>query len=41
LEQARSYQSRWLRWDALGGITVAAYLVPQVMAYGVLAGFIP
>ena len=41
LEQARSYQSGWLRWDALVGVTVAAYLVPQVMAYGVLAGLEP
>ena len=41
LEQARGYQSGWLRWDALGGVTVAAYLVPQVMAYAVLAGLPP
>lgn len=38
---ARGYQRRWLRWDALAGITVAAYLVPQVMAYGTLAGLNP
>jgi len=30
-----------LRWDLLAGITVAAYLVPQCMAYGVLAGLGP
>ena len=41
LEQVRSYRSGWLRWDLLGGVTVAAYLVPQVMAYGVLAGLEP
>src|SRR6478736_4004516 len=41
IEQARGYQSGWVRWDVLGGITVAAYLVPQVMAYGVLAGLPP
>lgn len=41
LQQARGYQAGWLRWDALGGVTVAAYLVPQVMAYGVLAGLPP
>ena len=41
IEQARSYQRSWLRWDVLAGITVAAYLVPQCMAYGVLAGLDP
>ncbi|MCB5163881.1 sulfate permease [Streptomyces bambusae] len=30
-----------LRADALAGITVAAYLVPQVMAYAVVAGLPP
>jgi high affinity sulfate transporter 1 len=30
-----------LRWDALAGLTVAAYLVPQVMAYGEVAGLQP
>jgi high affinity sulfate transporter 1 len=30
-----------LRWDALAGLTVAAYLVPQVMAYGQVAGLQP
>ena len=29
--------TRW-RGDALAGITVTAYLVPQVMAYAELAG---
>ena len=28
----RGYQRPWLRGDVLAGITVAAYLVPQVMA---------
>jgi high affinity sulfate transporter 1 len=37
----RGYQRAWLRWDILAGLTVAAYLVPQVMAYGVLAGLPP
>ena len=41
IEQVRSYQRSWLRWDALAGVTVAAYLVPQCMAYGVLAGLDP
>ncbi len=36
-----SYQSAWLRGDLLAGITVAAYLIPQCMAYGELAGVSP
>jgi len=32
------YQRAWLRPDVLAGITVAAYLVPQVMAYAEIAG---
>ena len=32
------YRRRWLRGDVLAGITVAAYLVPQVMAYATIAG---
>ena len=39
--QLRTYQRSWLRWDALAGLTVAAYLVPQVMAYGEVAGLQP
>jgi high affinity sulfate transporter 1 len=35
------YQSAWLRNDGLAGITVAAYLIPQCMAYGELAGVQP
>ncbi|MFA7323136.1 MAG: SulP family inorganic anion transporter [Candidatus Nanopelagicales bacterium] len=34
----RAYERRHLRGDVLGGITVTAYLVPQVMAYSALAG---
>jgi SulP family sulfate permease len=34
----RRYERRWLRGDVLGGITVAAYLVPQVLAYAEVAG---
>lgn len=37
----RGYDRSWLRGDVLGGITVAAYLVPQVMAYAVVAGLPP
>jgi len=37
----RAYQRDWLRPDLLAGITVAAYLVPQVMAYAEVAGLPP
>jgi len=37
----RGYQRSWLRGDVLAGLTVAAYLVPQVMAYADLAGLPP
>ena len=32
------YDRSWLRGDVLAGVTVAAYLVPQVMAYAEVAG---
>jgi sulfate permease, SulP family len=32
------YRRSWLRGDLLAGVTVTAYLVPQVMAYADLAG---
>lgn len=31
----------WLRGDLVAGVTVAAYLVPQVMAYAGVAGLPP
>ncbi len=37
----RAYRRPWLRGDLLAGLTVAAYLVPQVMAYAGLAGLQP
>ncbi|WP_343908257.1 SulP family inorganic anion transporter [Nocardioides aquiterrae] len=37
----RHYQREWLRWDLLAGLTVTAYLVPQVMAYAEIAGLPP
>jgi high affinity sulfate transporter 1 len=37
----RGYQRSWLRGDLMGGVTVAAYLVPQVMAYATVAGLHP
>jgi len=41
IAQFRDYQRGWLRGDLLAGITVAAYLVPQVMAYAEVAGLPP
>ena len=41
LTQFRGYQRAWLRGDVLAGVTVAAYLVPQVMAYATVAGLEP
>lgn len=38
LTQFLPYDRGFLRGDVLGGLTVAAYLVPQVMAYATLAG---
>ena len=35
------YERSWLRGDLLAGVTVAAYLVPQVMAYAGVAGLPP
>ena len=37
----RRYERGWLRPDAVAGLTVAAYLVPQVMTYAGLAGLPP
>ena len=34
----QGYPRRWLRGDVLAGVTVAAYLIPQVMAYAEVAG---
>ena len=38
LWQLTHYQRGWLRGDPLAGVTVAAYLIPQVMAYEEVAG---
>ena len=32
------YQRGWLRGDVLAGVTITAYLIPQVMAYAEVAG---
>ena len=37
----RSYERTWLRGDVVAGVTVAAYLVPQVLAYAEVAGLPP
>ncbi|MEU5405162.1 SulP family inorganic anion transporter [Nocardia asteroides] len=41
LRQYRDYQRAWLRSDVVAGVTVAAYLIPQVMAYATVAGLPP
>ncbi len=41
LKSLLSYQRAWLGGDVLAGVTVAAYLIPQCMAYGELAGVQP
>jgi SulP family sulfate permease len=38
---ARSYHWRWLRRDGVAGVAVAAYLVPQVMAYSAIVDVPP
>ncbi|MFN9872007.1 MAG: SulP family inorganic anion transporter [Cyanobacteriota bacterium] len=41
LRRLCAYQPAWWRGDGLAGLTVAAYLVPQCLAYGELAGVPP
>jgi sulfate permease, SulP family len=41
LRLLRHYERRLLRPDVLAGVTVAAYLIPQVMAYADVAGLAP
>jgi sulfate permease, SulP family len=41
LAQFRGYERSRLRGDMVAGVTVAAYLVPQVMAYATVAGLPP
>ncbi|MEB3288948.1 MAG: solute carrier family 26 protein [Leptolyngbya sp.] len=41
MARLRHYPPHWFRSDLLAGITVAAYLIPQCMAYGELAGVNP
>jgi high affinity sulfate transporter 1 len=35
------YQLAWLRWDIIAGVTLAAYALPQSLAYAELAGLAP
>jgi sulfate permease, SulP family len=41
LGRLRHYERAWLRGDLVAGVTVAAYLIPQVMAYAEVAGLPP
>jgi SulP family sulfate permease len=38
LDRFTHHDRSWLRGDLLAGVTVAAYLIPQVMAYAEVAG---
>jgi len=35
------YQVSWLQYDAIAGLTLAAYVIPESMAYATLAGLPP
>ena len=41
LANFHGYRRSWLRSDGLAGVSVAAYLVPQALAYAALAGLNP
>lgn len=41
LGQLAGYNAGWFRADVLAGVAVTAYLVPQCLAYGELAGVAP
>ena len=34
----RNYRMSWLRWDTTAGLTTAAVVIPQAMAYATIAG---
>ncbi|NNF20400.1 MAG: hypothetical protein HKN67_00530, partial [Saprospiraceae bacterium] len=38
---SENYRSKYLKYDLIAGLTVAVMLVPQGMAYAVLAGLPP
>ena len=37
----KRYSRRWLRADSIAGLAVAAYLIPQVMAYSAIVNVPP
>jgi sulfate permease, SulP family len=37
----KDYQAGWLKWDAVAGVTLAAYAIPVSLAYATLAGLPP
>ena len=41
LAEIRRYRRSWLRGDLIAGLTVSAYLIPQVLAYASVAGLPP
>ncbi|RKG75533.1 sulfate permease, partial [Corallococcus exercitus] len=41
VEQARTYERRWLRSDVLAALTVGAMLIPQGLAYAQIVGVRP
>jgi SulP family sulfate permease len=41
LQWLGKYQARWLKFDAIAGLTLAAYAIPVSMAYAGLAGLPP
>ncbi|MBN9682979.1 MULTISPECIES: SulP family inorganic anion transporter [unclassified Corallococcus] len=41
VEQARTYERRWLRADVLSALTVGAMLIPQGLAYAQIVGVRP
>ena len=41
IEWLKGYNARSLRSDAVAGLTVAVVLIPQAMAYAMLAGLPP
>lgn len=41
VEQARTYERRWLRADVLAALTVGAMLIPQGLAYAQIVGVRP
>jgi SulP family sulfate permease len=36
----KRYSRRWLRADSIAGLAVAAYLIPQVMAYSAIVAYV-